>query len=884
LSTIPSGNETSIRQLIANGKSKTALDSAKDFHRKQNNAASEALLIDAYIARIQALSAQNLAVEAKSLIATVRDRFPAAKEKLDSLNAATSARGGQFDELLAPLNDPQITTERRAAIELLIRNQVTDLAALAACTVLPADHPLRKAAAAIDAAFGVVTSGPVSDEQIALAEVSHRSPLAPWKLLIRAIACFYRDQDEKCEEYLSAVRPESAPGRLVKALRAAMSGAGSGERRTGDLKPAEAVLVSRTTVGLDKVRGALSRLDKAFIHEETPGPVIKAVRDAVRECRQGAPDLLPALRQAVAVNAVLGNYDPERMIVALEGAPRKDAAFFRDIARALEHTGDSLDLLRACEYWDMFREEALIEGWFSESGPEAAALYLHMAGVLGKLDPRRLAELRRSTGKGKTPAYFVVPGELYARAAAIDPHRETYAQWMAWARRNSVGEGESVARIWNQALPSDIEPLLYLMAEAEKRNAFPTALSYLDKAEKIDGVNPTVRTARLRLLAAAALGHLKKKKPHLALQRLAEMTSLPQSRQGDRPAFLAVLDSLIRYASGDKPGGEEALRAAGRLLDDEFAARILFVGCAMGTKLPYPVFLPLRKDLTKEQATRLPASMVQVIALARDMGITEKLQSPFEYFDEIAAQFSRAAGSLDIEQIRALGEMGMNTEHPRLAWEASAAGLNRGGPSEAYFLLLRARATPEDYRERREVLAAAAAELGRFHRDMEVVSHAVEAGRDPFGDDPLTLTAEQAREVLRKEKASPEFPTGYRPGPDYGDLFDDGVPCMCPDCRAKRGESFGPAYEDTAYEDTAYEDPAYEDPAYEDPALEEPRTEADFEKMVYGAVPKDMPRELVDALIQMAKQAFLAGQSPDEFMSGFLGGPGRGKKKGKRRK
>ncbi len=877
MSTTPSGNETSIRQLIANGKSKTALDGAKDFHRRQNNAASEALLIDAYIARIQALSAQNLAVEAKSLIATVRDRFPAARERLDALTAAASARGGQFDELLAPLNDPQITTERRAAIDLLIQNQVTDLAALAACTVLPADHSLRKAAAAIDAAFGVVTSGPVSDEQIAMAEVSHRSPLAPWKLLIRAIACFYRDQDEKCEEYLSAVRPESVPGRLVKALRAAISG----ERRTGDLKPAEAVLVSRTTAGLDKVRGALAQLDQAFIHEEAPGPVFNAVRNAVRECRQGAPDLLPALRQAVAVNAVLGNYNPERMFVALEGAPRRDAGFFREIARALEHTGDSLDLLKACEYWDMFREEALIERWFSENGPEDAALYLHMAGVLGRLDPRHLAELRRSTGKGKPPAYFVVPGELYARAAAIDPHRETYALWMAWARRDSGGEGERVARIWNQALPSDIEPLLYLMAEAEKRNAFPTALSYLDKAEKIDGVNPTVRTARLRLLAAAALGHLKKKKPHLALRRLAEMTLLPQSRQGDRPAFLAVMDSLIRYASGDKLGGEEALREAGRLLDDDFAARILFVGCAMGTKLPYPVFLPLRKDLTKEQATRLPASMAQVIALARDMGITERLQSPVSYFDEIAAQFSRAAGSLDIEQIRALGEMGMTTGHPRLAWEASAAGLSRGGPSEAYFLLLRARAMPEDYDQRREVLAAAAAELGRFHRDMEVVSHAVEAGRDPFGDDPLTLTAEQAREVLRKEKASPEFPARYRPGPDYGDLFDDpdpfdipdpfddGGPCMCPDCRAKRGESFGPASEDVAYEG---------------PAFEEPRTEADFEKMFYAAVPKDMPRGLVDDLMQMAKQAFLSGQSPDEFISELMGIPSRGKKKGKRRK
>ena len=60
------GIENSIRQLIVNGKSKTALDQAKEFHKKMQDAASEALLIDAYIARIAALSAQNLTQEAKN--------------------------------------------------------------------------------------------------------------------------------------------------------------------------------------------------------------------------------------------------------------------------------------------------------------------------------------------------------------------------------------------------------------------------------------------------------------------------------------------------------------------------------------------------------------------------------------------------------------------------------------------------------------------------------------------------------------------------------------------------------------------------------------------------------------------------------------------------
>src|ERR1039457_1688846 len=50
-----SGIATKIGQLIVDGKSKTALDNAKEFHKEQGSAESEILLIDAYLARIRAL-------------------------------------------------------------------------------------------------------------------------------------------------------------------------------------------------------------------------------------------------------------------------------------------------------------------------------------------------------------------------------------------------------------------------------------------------------------------------------------------------------------------------------------------------------------------------------------------------------------------------------------------------------------------------------------------------------------------------------------------------------------------------------------------------------------------------------------------------------------
>jgi hypothetical protein len=161
-------------------------------------------------------------------------------------------------------------------------------------------------------------------------------------------------------------------------------------------------------------------------------------------------------------------------------------------------------------------------------------------------------------------------------------------------------------------------------------------------------VNSTVRSARLRLLAAAALQHLKKKKPHLAAQRLPEIGALPQSRQGDRPAFLDALRVLICLASGDKPGASQALLEVERVLGDGLAAVIFISGSAAAAKRKDLVLLPLPRELTEYQRAHLPVSMARAIALVHDIGLTRNFQLPIEYSDETEVQFPRISASLNV--------------------------------------------------------------------------------------------------------------------------------------------------------------------------------------------------------------------------------------------
>jgi hypothetical protein len=98
---------------------------------------------------------------------------------------------------------------------------------------------------------------------------------------------------------------------------------------------------------------------------------------------------------------------------------------------------------------------------------------------------------------------------------------------------------DSVAERWKEARAADIQPLLYLMESAEKRNAFKKSLKYLEEAENLDRLNPDVRRARLRLLLSAALGHLQKRKAHLALGGVEEIETVPEVRPGEIAALAA---------------------------------------------------------------------------------------------------------------------------------------------------------------------------------------------------------------------------------------------------------------------------------------------------------------------------------------------------------
>ena len=112
---------------------------------------------------------------------------------------------------------------------------------------------------------------------------------------------------------------------------------------------------------------------------------------------------------------------------------------------------------------------------------------------------------------------------------------------------------------------------------------------------------------------------------------------------------------------------------------------------------------------------------------------------------------------------------------------------------------------------------------------------------------------EQARDVLRQEKAASAPPGQRTPEPDYGHLIPR---CQCADCRRTRGEPVEP------FDDFGIE-------GEDDVGLE---------------LPPDMPPQMVEELLDAAAEAARRGESFDSFASRVLGGRSPGRRRQARRK
>jgi hypothetical protein len=764
-----------VTRLLGAGKAKQAVELAKDEHKRRNTAESEQLLVTAYLARIEQFQSKGAVEDAQTLIKLVSDRFPHQKHRLAAASIKTAAAGGKIDDLVAPLARPDLPREHIDVIESAIRQQVVDIAALAATPVLPATHPLKIAANALLTAFNAVTSGPVTDDQIALREISHKSPLAPWKMLIRAIAALYGNSDIDCSRAMDAIPPDSAARRLVPAMQIIL---GTAEPHGG----AAGALAAK--VGRDDTlfREALADIEHALDRQDVLS-LNDGIRRAVAACSTSHPELVDGMRQRIFARCMVTGA-PISSVLKVLGHQTMDAQFWRLCARAYEggNPGD------AAMYWERFVCHARAQGLIPQRGLEVAAVYAHAAALLTRMASDELSDLRREVERSRwatnfyreqTPEIKVLcppndrhvaehalnPHWLFEQATNIDPDPDVFDQWWQWAESTGLDDDhkEHIAFLWQNALADDPRPRLRLCLIYEARNALQKAMRELTEAEAIDALNPQVRQTRLRLTLAIAWRHFKDARPHLVEKDIAELEALPAMSEGDRPALILAMKSALHAQRGEKEAAQQAADAVVARVGPLLAKLIVDVVAEAGRLSPGNASPMLAAVVLPEPRAIMEAS-ARSIRLSNDLNV--RVFRPAAWDPIIDHALRHTPGILAPADLLLVGRSAACNKRPEQAYLASAAGLaNASGPMAARFLLLRASSLPFwAHRRVTQCLRTAMALAQQSHdpdlmRDVSAAIDRHPATRRTISMRGATpLTADLVREVLAAERKATAYP------------------------------------------------------------------------------------------------------------------------------
>ncbi len=766
----PAAEATRIGELLEQGRIRDAVESAKEFAKRSPGPASDELLVESYSARIRQLQAEGLDRDARSLCDLVERRIPASRERMTALRNECDLLAQGFRGLLAALERGD-GDERRRLLVLLAR-KLCDPGVLADSEALPEDHPLKLEARAVRAVFTAATSGPLPDEAMATLDfVSRSSPLAPWKLLIRAIDGFYRGDPESVRRNVAALSAGSAVTPLGALLLAA-----SGADPQKPLSVPVAALAEKLSSGRGTLRESLEELERG-LEKRDQHRASRFAERVLAALPAGAGSVRQRFRATLVARWVRAGFPPE----ALPGEVSPGRANRLDTIRYLALAMEQKDWTQAVGGWDIYLELRSLSG--PPTGKETAAVLLHMASlfppseddVASALGVHCPECLRQEIRDGTLPAFFDREA-LLARAVAADGSRRGFLALFSFQSGLDEKVAAETAARWHAARPGDPEPLVFLVEEAMRRKGWKRALSLLERAEEEKHLGPELRGKRFSVLVGQLEMQIQKGQCAGARASLVLARKEPQASESELGAYLAALEWAL-CQSGRKPEPTATLEAAKRLAARAHNPAFVWILMASAGEL-------------LKRSPLLPATILtpreSFAALVRTQRLVPRLDRPLKVPGEVLWSAEGHLDGASPDDLLALCEGGGAMAWPREAFAATTRGIASDGPLLARFLGARARAltTRNDAGPPGrvlEILRAALALAGTNHDTEGLGSvstalrhvRATPGGRKAlsalgvFGED--LPDAEAIRAVVAKERLlpaildSPKLPRKVRP-------------------------------------------------------------------------------------------------------------------------
>ena len=708
-----------LERLLSGGDSRGAVEAAKALVREQPGAESEALAVRAYAQRIRELIREGLGREAGAMASIVRERFPAHVASCAAVLEDARLAAGDFDWLLRELAaaDPS----RRATLEERLIPWLIDPSAIARSSVLDPADPLAREATAVAEVFGIVTTQLASvDEMARLSDIRRRSPLAPWKLLLRAIDAFHRNDDERVAANVGAIDPLSPAARAGSVL----SELTSGRAKAGRSFAADR-LIDRISGGRATIAAQLRRIDSAADHDDR-----KQLREEVRAFVRSLETLSAHARTQARIallSVVGGHFDPEQL-AALFRIDERDMHSYA--ALLMEMSGAPF----AGSLWIALAEDLLdageIEPW------QAVEIYLHALDLDIGDDPFTCRDPSHGHPVDDDPD----TARVIERIVDLAPAPAVLARVEPFLDRLDRKQLRRVLTAWRKRDPNASAPFVRLIALAEKERKYGEAVALVRQGDGMKILDPELARLRLRVLCRTAEQLLASGKRTGAAAILDEIERRPEDVG---PAGLWLLALRWAAAPPDKAGELLAELARGGVPGEIVMAEI-------SGELAMPFALPAAQHSPEELLDGVQRGLALLAAVGKSPHHCAWLVSRTEAFLDRATDL----------QLHGVGSAALLLGLIPLAWRAAARGLERGGSHLHRALLLRAEILVGIHADRRRALAVieAVRTLAQQAHDGATIGRAAELARAiPYHHFPdEKLSQEEIDAIVDHERTSPE--------------------------------------------------------------------------------------------------------------------------------
>jgi len=449
--------------------------------------------------------------------------------------------------------------------------------------------------------------------------------------------------------------------------------------------------------------------------------------------------------------------------------------------------------------WYFFLEHAVYETWLQPNSELHAALYDHCADMVKRINKNELDRLRFSmppeipaslphylppsyVNPGQATAHEIVnfcfyPEKLFERAAEICPDRYVYLGWLDWLDLTNAHwrDTEALLEKWSSAFPNDLDPLLLLVSEAQKRNAHKKALIYLAKAEKIDSLNPLVRKQQAVIAFGIANNHLEHEKFSLLQKDIATLQNLPAMKDADRPALILALQiAMGRICEDYAQELQERERELARLLGSNAAKEYLLNALLRATAWHKYAIEPATLGQPTDPGKTLAGSIASLVILAQEFNLF--IDIPLKIEASIVKDVKANGQAIDLNRLKALGNYALTQFFPKLAYYVSAVGIRQISPLIGHFLLIRSDSLPPqgDSGKRGYDCLRAANYYARIYNDQGLLKQIAEWQQFdfPFGfmtkrpaQIELKATPDEVTAILALERQSDDYSRKKKPPP-----------------------------------------------------------------------------------------------------------------------